>query len=300
MERYDAMRIYLRVVELASFTAAADTLGLPKASVSLAVRQLEDLTGTRLLHRTTRRVNATAEGRAFYERCRDLVADLEDAESMFKEGGELSGRLRVDLPHGLAHSVLLPHLPGFLYAHPGLELEVSTTDRKVDPIKEGFDAVLRVGLEADPSLVARRLGEFEVANCASPSYLARHGTPTCLADLAEHHLVHYTPNLGSRPFGFEYRVGDEYRTLAMSGRVTVNGTDAYAQACLAGLGIIQAPMWGMREYLAQGLLCEVLPELRAEPMPVTLLYPQRRYLARRVKALVSWIETTLTESGVFG
>lgn len=291
MDRHEAMRIFLRVAELSSFTGAAESLGLPKATVSQAVQQLEALAGTRLLHRTTRRVSVTLDGQAFYERCRDLVADLEE---MFRAGAELAGRLRVDMPTGYARRLILPRLPEFLELHPRLELEISTTDRRVDAIAEGFDCVLRVGFSPEPGLVHRQIGQLEVINCVSPAYQGRHGLPRQLADLDQHRLVHYSPVLGGRSGGFEYFDGESYRLLPMEGAVTVNSSDAYQMACLSGLGIIQVPRVGVRDLLEDGSLLEVLPELKAEPMPIALLYPHRRNLSRRVKAFLDWAEELVT------
>jgi len=288
MERTESMRIFLRVAELTSFTKASDSLGIPKATVSLAVQQLENLTGTRLLHRTTRKVSLTQDGLAWYERSRDLLADLEEMESMFKSGAELVGRLRVDMPSGLAKSVLMANLPEFLARHPRVQFELSSTDRKVDVIQEGFDCVVRVGFAADPGVMVRPLGRMSLINCASPAYLERYGTPLELADLAHHQLIHYSPVLGSKPGGFEYWDGSEYRSLQMTGSVTVNNSDAYRAACLSGLGIIQVPRLGVNELLASGDLREILPHLLAEPMPISLLYPQRRNLSRLVKAFLEW------------
>jgi DNA-binding transcriptional LysR family regulator len=209
MLRPEQLQIYTRVAELASFTQAADSLGLPKASVSQAVQQLEAELGTRLLHRTTRRVQTTQDGQVFYERCKDLLAQLDEAQSLFRKGGEaLRGRLRVDMPSGIARQQVLPHLAEFLALHPELELELSSTDRRVDLVREGFDCVLRIGTLDDSALVARPLGHMAQINCASPAYLARHGTPQTLDDLTDpaagHRLVHYLPTLGARPVGWEY------------------------------------------------------------------------------------------------
>jgi DNA-binding transcriptional LysR family regulator len=294
MNRIEAMHTFLRVAELGSFTRAAETLGLPKASASTAIQQLETALGTRLLHRTTRRVELTQDGRAFYERSKDLLADLDELQSMFQQGPlALRGRLRVDMPVKLARNFVIPRLPEFLSAHPGIEIELSSTDRRVDLVREGFDCVLRVGTLADSSLVARPLGTFRVLTCASPEYLRTHGTPRSLDDLASHRLIHYVPTLGARPDAFEYWDGTAYRTLTMAGAITVNNADAYEAACLAGLGLIQSPIIGLQPLIAQGLLVEVLPELRAEPMPVTLLYAHRRHLPRRVQAFMAWIADVL-------
>ena len=294
MLRPEQLQIYTRVAELASFTQAADSLGLPKASVSQAVQQLEASLGTRLLHRTTRRVQTTQDGQAFYERCKDLLANLDEMQALFHKGGEaLKGRLRVDMPSGVARQQVLPRLGEFLSQHPELELELSSTDRRVDLVREGFDCVLRIGSLEDSALVARPLGRFAQLNCASPAYLAAHGTPQSLDDLARHRLVHYLPTLGARPLGWEYVEGAEVRTLPMPGALTVNDTGAYTAACLAGLGLIQAPAIGMRPYIERGQLVEVLPQWRAPAMPVSLVYAHRRQLPRRVQVFMNWMAEVL-------
>lgn len=291
MNLIDSMEIFVRVAELASFTRAAEALGLPKASISTSVQQLETSIGTQLLHRTTRRVELTQDGRAFYERCKDLLADVDELQGMFQGGSQpLRGRLRVDMPGRLALKAVVPGLPAWLEAHPELELELSFTDRRVDPVREGFDCVLRIGTLEDSSLVARPLGALRIGNYASPHYLEKHGVPRSVEDLAHHQLVHYVATLGTRPAGFEYLDGDTYRTVPMRGVVTVNNTDAYQAMCLAGLGLIQAPMLGVRDMVASGALVEVLPLLVAEPMPVSLVYPHRRNLPHRVKAFIAFVE----------
>jgi DNA-binding transcriptional LysR family regulator len=290
----DSMEIFVRVAELASFTRAAEALSLPKASISTAVQQLEGSLGTRLLHRTTRRVELTQDGRAFYERCKDLLADVDELQGMFQGGSQpLRGRLRVDMPGRLALKSIIPRLPAWLEAHPELELELSLTDRRVDPVREGFDCVLRIGTLEDSSLVARPLGTLRIGNYASPRYLEKHGVPRTVEDLPHHLLIHYVATLGTRPAGFEYRDGDTYRTVPMRGVVTVNNTDAYQATCLAGLGLIQAPVHGVSDLVASGALVEVLPGLVAEPMPVSLVYPHRRNLPHRVKAFMAFVEESL-------
>lgn len=294
MNKLEAMQIFVRVAELSSFTQAADSLGLPKASISVAVKQTEAWLGARLLHRTTRKVQMTQDGQAFYERCKDVLAEMDELQGMFQRGEEaLSGRLRVDMPSGVARYQVLPRLDEFLQRHPRLELELSSTDRKVDIVREGFDCVLRVGELSDSSLVARPLGRFRQLNCASPAYLARHGTPAALEDLARHRLVHYVSTLGARPAGWEWRDDSGSHWLAMSGSVIVNNADAYQAACLAGLGLIQAPESGVRHLLDRGELVEVLPEFRAAPMPVTLLYAHRRNLPRRARVFMDWLAEAL-------
>lgn len=250
--------------------------------------------GTRLLHRTTRKVQMTLDGQAYYERCKELLGDFENVQTMFqRSGAALRGRLRVDLPSRLARSYVIPRLPEFLQAHPGIEFELSTTDRLVDPIQEGFDCVLRVGAPRDPQLIARPLGKLKFVNVASADYLRRRGTPKSLEDLKDHDLVHYVSVLGNRSEGFEYPVDGAFRMLAMAGPITVNSTDAYHAACRAGLGIIQAPTIGVRKDIESGVLVEVLPQLRPDPMPVALLYAHRRNLPKRVRTFMDWVAEVL-------
>jgi DNA-binding transcriptional LysR family regulator len=295
MNPLDAMQTFVRVAELSSFTQAAESLGLPRASTTTAVQRLEGLLGTRLLHRTTRRVQLTQDGQAFYERCKDLLSDVDELQSMFLPAqASLRGRLRVDMPLGAARNAVVPRLPEFLRRHPGIELELSSTDRRVDPVREGFDCVMRVGPLADSSLVARPLGAYRMVNCASPGYVAEHGMPRSLDDLSSHRLVHYVPVLGGRSPGFEH-VDADGRTcfVPMAGSLTVNNSDAYVSACLAGLGIIQVPEPAMRVLIHAGHLVDVLPQHRPAPMPVTLLYAHRRHLPKRVMEFMDWVDEVM-------
>ena len=295
MNRLDSLQMFVRVAELSSFTQAADSLGLPKARVSTAVQQLEGLLGTRLLHRTTRRVQMTQDGQAFYERCKDVLADMDELQAMFQQGVQaLRGRLRVDMPVLIARDQVIPRLPEFLADHPQLEIELSSTDRRVDVVREGFDCVLRVGSLVDSGLVARPLGALRQINCASPAYLKQHGTPTTLADLAGHRLVHYVPTLGAKSVGWEYEHEGRNRTLAMGGVLTVNSTEAYQAACLAGLGLVQLPAAGVKSRLASGQLVEVMPQYRAPSLPVSLLYANRRNLPKRVQVFMAWLAQILS------
>lgn len=288
----EGLRIFCRVAELASFSRAAEQLGLAKGRVSTVVRQLEARVGARLLQRTTRSVRLTPDGERFLDRCKELLTEAEQLQAMFRPAATgLTGRLRIDLPNSIARDVIIPRLPEFLAAHPQLEIGISTTDRRVDLVHEGFDCVLRVGALGDSDLVARPIGTLRMCNAASPDYLRRHGTPRTLADLARHRVVHYAPALTAHEAAWEYRdpADGVVRTLPMRADVTVNGTDAYQAAARAGLGLYQAPMVGARSLIAQGALVEVLPVFTAAPMAVTLLYAHRRQLAPRVQAVMAWL-----------
>ena len=288
MELID-LRIFARVAELGSFTRAAEQMGLTKGRVSMAVRQLEAEVGAQLLQRTTRTVRMSADGEQFVDRCRELIADAEQLQAMFKPSINLRGRLRLDVSNAFARDLIIPRLPEFLAAHPLLEIGISTTDRRVRLIEEGFDCVLRVGHLGDVNLVARSLGVMTMLNLASPAYLRAHGAPTALADLERHRVVHYAAKLSTRGAAWEYQEGGITRAHAMRSAVVVNGTDAYVSACLAGLGMIQAPVHGIEHLIKAGRLVKVMPEFAAAPMPVSLLYVQRRQMPPRVLALANWI-----------
>jgi DNA-binding transcriptional LysR family regulator len=290
----DAVRMFIKVADLASFTRAAEHLGLSKARVSTCVQELEAEVGSRLLQRSTRAVRLTSDGEQFLGAARQLVSDADELAGMFAAPSNLRGRVRVDLPQNLARSLFIPRLPELLAEHPRLEVLLSSTDRRVDVIREGFDCVLRIGKLGDSGLTARRLGEMPMMNCASPAYLKRHGTPRSLDDLDAHLVVHYSLRFGADAPGFEYRDGNVYRERPMRSLVTVNSTDSYLAACVAGLGIIQAPRSGMLPSIASGAIVEVLPQHTCEPLPISLVHAHGRNVPRHVRVVMGWIAQLLT------
>lgn len=296
MDRIDLFRIFVRIVECGSFTRAADTLGLPRSSVSAAVRELEDRLGARLLNRTTRKVSPTRDGALFHERCRRLIAEVEEAEGLFRDSASgPSGRLRIDVPGRIGRLIIAPALPDFLARYPDIAIDLGVTDRAVDLVGDSVDCVLRVGPLGDSSLIARSIGELRLINVASPAYLAAHGTPRMPEELADGHLaVNYASPSSGRVEDWEWRDGASVlRSLALPARVTVNSAEAYIACCLAGLGLIQIPAYDVKAHLAAGELIEVLPEHRADAMPMTLLYPHREHLPRRVQVFADWLEALL-------
>ena len=294
MNKLELLRTFVRVAELSSFTQAGESLGLPRSTVSEHVQALEELLGARLLQRTTRKVQATQDGRVLYERSKDLLSHMEELEGLFRQDeAQLAGRIRVDMPNVMARELILPRLPEFMDLHPLIELEISSTDRQVDLLAEGFDCVLRVGAQPDQSVVARLLCSMPMINCASAAYLKRHGVPRTLADLAHHQLVHYVRPLGSRSPGFEYVQGNKVQRIPMAGRVTVNSTDAYRAACIGGFGLTQVPALGIHDQLASGELVAVLPDYPAPALDVSLLYAGQRHLPLRVRVFMDWLAATL-------
>jgi DNA-binding transcriptional LysR family regulator len=298
VQNLEPLLIFIRVAEMGSFTHAADSLGIQKGRTSTAVKKLEEDVGVRLLHRTTRSVQLTEDGRRFHARARDLLADVDDLHSMFAgDRVALRGRLRVDLPTELARTTIVPGLPGFMAAHPALELEVSSTDRQVDLVQEGFDCVLRIGPIGDETLIARSLGQLRMVNAASPAYLARYGVPQSLDDLQHqgHRTIHYSRTLGAKPYGWEYPNGEGgYDTLPMPGALHVNSVQTYEAAGLAGIGVIQAALSGVGRHFESGALTEILRDFRPEPLDVSLVVAHRNNLSRRVRAFMKWVEEVLT------
>ncbi|MFG1372454.1 LysR family transcriptional regulator [Xanthobacter oligotrophicus] len=294
MDRIDLFRIFVRVVECASFTRAADMLGLPRSSVSSAIQDLEGRVGTRLLHRTTRRVSPTHDGVAFYERCLRLIQDVEEAEGLFRQARQQpTGKLKVDVPGRIGRLVLAPALPDFLATHPGIEIELGVSDRAIDLVEQGVDCALRVGSLSDTSLIARPLGDLVLINVASPGYLDTHGIPATPADLPGHVAVRYASPSTGRVEDWEWMEDGVARSLDLPGRVTVNSAEAYIACCRAGLGLIQIPAYDVRRHLAAGELVEVMPAHRAAPLPMALLYPHRRHLSPRLEVFAQWLASLM-------
>ena len=299
MDHLQAMRTFARVAHLGSFTKAAEQLQLPRPTVSNAVQYLEKHLKIRLLQRTTRRVALTAEGATYYERCVRLLADLDDVETLFEDAGASPrGVIRVDLPERFALNQVIPALPDFHARYPDLRVVLSTTDRFVDLISDGIDCAVRVGVLSDTSLVARRVGEMAQINCASPAYLARYGTPRSPDDLPDHVAVGYFSSRTGRELDWEYADMDSgaLQTVKMRSVVAVNSSQAYLACCIAGLGLIQVPRDGLAPLLEDGSLVEVLPEWHAAPLPVSVMFPNGRHLAPRVRIFVDWLAQTLDDA----
>jgi len=287
MDRFDAMRVFTRVVERRSFTLAAKDLGLPRSTVTDAVKQLEARVGVQLLQRTTRQVSPTLDGEAYHRRCLALIADLEDAEGAFA-GTKPKGVLRLEVQGTLARNFLLPSLPDFLAEYPGIEISMSEGERWIDVVREGVDCVLRFGNLPDSDLVVRRVLMLERLTCAAPSYFARFGVPSDIAALDGHRMIGLrsftTGNL--RPM--EFMVEGTLHNTMLPTTLSVTGTESYLATAQLGLGLVQVPRFHAAADLARGTLVEILPEYRPPSMPVSLLYPRNRQLSPRVRAFIDW------------
>jgi len=294
MNVIDRMKIFIKVANVQSFTKAADEMNIPRSTVSTAIQELENALTIRLLQRTTRQVSLTYEGQKYFERCQEIINDVEEAQNMFLHRPEqVKGKVRIDMAASLASGSIIPKLSEILAKHPQLEIEISCTDQTIDLVRNGIDCAIRTGPISQAGTIEKMLGEVRLVNCASPSYLKKFGTPKSIKDLSHHQLVFYSQVLGGRKWGFEYFDGKEYREVKMNGVITVNNTDAFRSACVSGLGIAQIPYHGVKNLIDSGKLVEILPDLKAEPLKIRIVYSERRLMADRVRTIIKWLEPTI-------
>jgi DNA-binding transcriptional LysR family regulator len=288
MDKFDSMRLLIRVVERQSFSAAASDLGIPRSTATTAIKQFEERIGVRLLQRTTRHVTPTLEGEIYYQRAKAILAEVEDAEAALA-GDEVRGILRIEVHGPMARTFILPKLPAFLARHPALTLYIGEGDRFVDVVREGYDCVIRGGEIADSDLIVRRLGVAQERTFASPDYLARRGIPRTLDDLQGHEMIGFASSRTGQVLPLEFMVAGALRTVTLPHRITVTSTDSYAALARLGFGLIQAPRYRYEEDLASGRLAEVLPDTPPSPMPISVLYPRSRQLSPRVRVFIDWL-----------
>jgi LysR family transcriptional regulator, regulator for bpeEF and oprC len=290
MDQIQAMRIFVRVVEAGTFTRAADSLSLPKATVTKHVQALEERLRVKLLNRTTRRVTVTPDGAAYYDRTVRLLTDLDDIEaSMTNARANPRGRLRIDVGTSVAQLLIIPHLAEFHARYPDIQVDLGVSDRNVDLISDNVDCVIRGGELSDQSLVARRIGNLEFITVAAPEYLARKGTPAHPIEVEEKHasVIYFSPQT-NRHYPLEFRKGEESLDISGPYQVSVNESNAYVTAIVAGLGIGQITSWQARRLLASGTLVQLLPEWTQPLLPVYVVYPPNRHLSAKVRAFVDW------------
>jgi DNA-binding transcriptional LysR family regulator len=287
MDRFEAMRVFTRVVERRSFTIAANDLGVPRSTVTDAVKTLEARLGVRLLERTTRTVRPTLDGEAHYRRCLALIADLEDAEGAFG-GAKPKGLLRLEVQGTLARHFVLPRLPEFFAEYPDIEISMSETERWVDLIREGVDVVLRFGQLPDSDMIAREVVVLQRLTCAAPDYFERHGTPVTLDALDGHRMIGLRSLTTGRVRPMEFMVGDDVREITLPTTISVTGTESFLATARLGLGLVQIPHFHAAQDLAQGTLVQVLSAWPPRPVPVSLLYPRNRQLSPRVRVFLDW------------
>ncbi len=289
MDRLHGMRAFARVAELASFARAADSLELSRARVSELVAALERALGARLLHRTTRRISLTDDGRAYYERCARILADVEEAEATVAGARAAPrGRLRVDMPMALARQFLVPALPRLLARHPELALEVRLENRAIDLVEEGVDCAISYGEPLDGDLVARRIGTTHLVTCAAPGYLARQGAPRAPADLARHNAVAFLALATGRPAEWVFERRGVRTALRPAGNLAFNSMEACVEAAAAGLGTTQVLSALAHGAIVDGRLVPVLVDWAAAGPALYLVYPPNRQQSARIRAFAGF------------
>jgi LysR family transcriptional regulator for bpeEF and oprC len=298
IDRIQAMRTFIRIVDTNSFTRAAESLNMPRATATTIMQNLEALLGTALLVRTTRRLSLTPEGAAYYERCAQILADIDEMEASLRQtDANPSGRLRVEMPGAVATALVLPALDDFHARFPNIELSIGVSNRAVDLVGEAVDCSIQLGALPDSGLVARRLGTLEHVTCASPAYLERFGEPETLDDLTRHVAVNFTARQSERSASFDFEVDGNPLAVKVDGFVNVNDEQACLTCGLQGLGLIQPARIAAQQWLDAGMLREVLPEWRPVPTTVSIAYVKGRRVSPRVRAFVDWLAELFEHAG---
>ena len=284
----ESMDIFIHVVELESFTRAAETLQLHRPAVSKSIQRLEDDLGVKLLHRTTRKLSVTEEGLAFYHRAKQLLGDVNELMASYSPTLAPRGRLRLDTPLSLAHSMLIPALADFQARYPDIDIVLTSTDRRSNLIEEGIDCAIRLGELEDSGLIARHLGNVRMVTCAAPSYLQKHGEPHSLAALERHKAVNFFNAHSREVMPWKFEVNGEMVVYRPAGTILVDNADTFLSCGLAGLGMLQGVCAALSPSLKSGALVEVLSGYTCAPKPVSILYPDRRHLPGKVRVFVDW------------
>lgn len=295
MDKYQEMRVFTAVVDAGSFVAAADGLGMSKAAVSRYVADLEQRLGARLLHRTTRKLSLTAEGEVFLARSREILASIEDSEAEISTRTHTaSGLLKISVPVSFGIQHLAPLWSDFVQAHPRVSLDVQLADRIMDLVDEGFDLAVRIARLPDSTLVSRKLASTRLVLCASPKYLQARGAPQHPNELADHDVIGYSL----------LAMGEQWQFTGPDGPITVkvrphiwsNNGDTCVAACLRGAGIQLQPTFLIARELASGELVEVLPRYRSIELGIYAVYPSRRFVMPKVRAIVEFLSARLADA----
>jgi len=299
MDKFAAMQAFVRVVEAGTFTKAADSLNLPKPTVTRLIQTLEAHLQTKLLNRTTRRVTVTADGAAYFDRALRLLGEMDELESsMSRAKANPRGRLRIDVGAAVAHLLLIPALPDFHARYPDIQIDLGVSDRPVDLIGENVDCVLRGGEITDQSLVARRIGEFHTILAATPAYLKKHGVPQHPNELEDsgHRMVTYFSHRTGRPYPLVFSKGSEKIELSARYVVSVNDSTANLAAALAGLGIVRTSTFQAQPHFARGALVPLLLDWCSESIPLYVVYPPNRHLSNKLRVFVDWVAELFARS----
>jgi LysR family transcriptional regulator, regulator for bpeEF and oprC len=296
MNKLQAMQLFARVVETGGMSRAADSLGIPKATATSLIQQLEAALGVKLLNRTTRTVTVTPDGAAYYPRCVAILAEVQETEeSLAQRRSTPSGRLRVDAPTLMTRLVIVPALPAFFARYPGIELQLSSGEQRADLIEEGIDCAVWSGELGDSTLVARRVGQLYFGTCAAPAYLAANGQPQHPHDLSAHRCINHFARHTGKAREWSFAKDGERLSIPLRGFIALDDENSYVAAAEAGLGIAQIPAFVLKEAMERSSLGIVLGDWFAEPMPLSVVYPQNRHLSNKVRVFVDWIAELFAE-----
>ncbi len=296
MDRFDSLQLFVRIVEIGSFSGAAAALEIPRATATYAIKALEARLSTRLLDRTTRHVRPTLDGLAFYERCLHILSELDDAESALQLiASNPRGILRVDIHGTHATKIVLPRIDDFRTHYPGINLVISGGDRLVDLVPEGVDCVIRAGHPRDSSLVARRLALMPQVICASPEYLVTFGTPRHPDELSTHQMVKFFSSNSAQSYPLTLNIDGQIREFQLDGWVSVNDAENNVSCALRGCGLIQVPRFHVEEALRDGHLIEVLQGWQSTDLPLSVLYSYHRQLSPRIRVFIDWLSKIYAE-----
>jgi len=294
MDIVHSMQVFVSVMETGSFTKAAQALHLHRPAVSKTIQLLELQLGGRLLNRTTRQVSFTPEGEVFYNRCKAILAEVDETMASFgSRPARLTGKLRVDMPVALGKLLIIPSLMEFQSQYPGIELTLGTSDKPIDMIAEGVDCVVRLGALEDSSMIATGIGFLPMVTCAAPAYLERFGEPRTLADLDTHQAVNYFSGTHPRPIEWIFVVDGQVKTMRLNSAINVNDSEAFVASALAGFGLLQALELTVREHLKDGSLVRVLGGYPVPSKRVSILYPHRDLLPPKVEVFVQWLKALM-------
>jgi LysR family transcriptional regulator for bpeEF and oprC len=289
MDQLQGMRVFSRVAELGSFARAASTLDLSRAMASSYVAQLEKHLGTRLLHRTTRKVSVSPQGAVYLEHCRRILAEIDAADDQLRLArNRPQGKLRVDVPVAFGKHLLLPAIPLFTQRYPDISLEVHFNDRYVDIAAEHVDVAVRVGKVSSPDIIAKRIAASRLLTCASAKYLAQHGMPRIPEDLRKHRLIGHLRGDGNRPADWQFRHDNGTRSLRLPMALSFNTVDALTTSALDGQGLVQQLDLLVSHYLNEGRLVEVLREHSCEGPPLSVIYPKATQHLAKVRVFADF------------
>ncbi len=296
MDKFELMKRFIAVCEAGSFTQAAEILNMPKSAISTSITSLESELNVRLLQRTTRQLSVTEAGERYLVECRRILKDLDQVEQqILNDSSAVSGNICIDMPGRFMTTTLLPRIQEWFELYPETHIELRATDFRIDPVKDNVDCLIRVGHLEISDFIAKPLGQYKIVNCVSPKYVSKFGLPQTLKGLEKHYVIDYSPAQKSDST-FEYYKKNKTYKIKLKSLVQVNNTQAYLHACLGGMGIAQLPEIGVKHLIASGELISILPSYTCEDMPVTILYPSRQYLPKRVSLWMEWFKSILVDA----